>query len=387
MSTLAQRAEVLKLARVLGTPPSQLEYLHKLDAAAIRSLREHASASLFDADRKLFQRIAATTKLLPAQLIAIIAEKAIGPLLCARTTGLLPPERAVEISKRLKAGFLADLCIELDPRSARDVIAAMPGDRVVEVSRELARRGEYITMGRFVDCLDDDAIRATMADLRDDEALLRIGFFVEDKQRLSDIIDLLPRERLLNIVRVAAGGDAELWPEALSMINSIEEAQRRQMADLAAELEESAIVRMIESTQAQGLWPAMLPVVSMMNVDSQRRLINLPALQNETVLVAIIQAAESAELWHQLLQLVSMMDGDSQRRLINMPALQNETVLTAFIQAAHSADLWTQMLPLVALMDNAGQARAARVAESQGAAVVARLTESLRALAKPVAHA
>ncbi len=387
MSTLAQRAEVLKLARVLGTPPSQLDYLHKLDAAAIRRLREQASASLFDADRKLFQRIAATTKLLPAQLIAIIAEKAIGPLLCARTTGLLPPERAVEISKRLKAGFLADLCIELDPRSARDVIAAMPGDRVVEVSRELARRGEYITMGRFVDCLDDDAIRATMADLRDDEALLRIGFFVEDKQRLSDIIDLLPRERLLNIVRVAAGGDAELWPEALSMINSIEEAQRRQMANLAAELEEGAIVRMIESTQAQGLWPAMLPVVAMMNSDSQRRLINLPALQNEAVLIAIIQAADSAELWHQLMQLIALMDSDSQRHLINMPALQNDKVLAAFIQAADSADLWTQLLPLVALMDNAGQARAARVAESQGAAVVARLTESLRALAQPVAHA
>lgn len=387
MSTLAQRAEVLKLARVLGTPPSQLEYLHKLDAATIRRLREQTSASLFDADRKLFQRIAATTKLLPAQLIAIIAEKAIGPLLCARTTGLLPPERAVEISRRLKAGFLADLCIELDPRSARDVIAAMPGDRVVEVSRELARRGEYITMGRFVDCLDDDAIRATMADLRDDEVLLRIGFFVEDKQRLSDIIDLLPRERLLNIVRVAAGGDAELWPEALSMINSIEDAQRRQMANLAAELEESAIVRMIESTQAQGLWPAMLPVVAMMNSDSQRRLINLPALQNEAVLIAIIQAADSAELWHQLLQLIALMDSDSQRHLINMPVLQNEAVLAAFIQAVDSADLWTQLLPLVALMDNAGQARAARAAESQGAAVVARLTESLRALAKPVAHA
>ena len=199
-------------------------------------------------------------------------------------------------------------------------------------------------MARFVDCLDDDAIRDTMNDLRDDEALLRIGFFVEDKQRLSDIIDLLPRERLLNIVRVAAGGDAELWPEALAMINSIEEAQRRQMANLAAELEEPAIVKMIVSTQAQGLWPAMLPVVAMMHSDSQRRLINLPALQNEAVLAAIIQAADAAQLWPEL-------------------------------------------LPLVALMDSAGQARAARAAEAQGAAVVARLTSSLHTLSRPAAHA
>ncbi len=344
MSTLAQRAEVIKLARVLGVPAGRLEYLYKLEAAAIRQLREHASASLFDAHRKLFQRIAATTKLVPAPLIAVIAEKAMGPLLCARTTGLLPPQRAVEISRRLPVGFLADLCIELDPRSARDVIAAMPGDRVVEVSRELARREEFITMGRFVDCLDDDAIRATMSDLRDDEALLRIGFFVEDKRRLSDIIDLLPRERLLNIVRVAAGGDAELWPEALAMINSVDETQRRQMADLAAELEEPAIVNMIAITQAQELWPAMLPVVA-------------------------------------------MMSGDNQRRLINLPALQDEAVLAAIIRAADAAGLWAQLLPLVALMDNAGQARAARVAQTQGAAVLERLNHSLRALARPAAHA
>ena len=277
MSTLAQRAEVLKLARVLGAPPSQLEYLHKLDAGVIRQLREQASASLFDAHRKLFQRIAATTKLLPATLIAVIAEKAIGPLLCARTTGLLAPERAVEIAKRLKAGFLADLCIELDPRSAKDVIAAMPGDRIVEVSRELARREEFITMARFVDCLDDDAIRATMEDLRDDEALLRIGFFVEDSDRLSAIIGLLPDQRLRNIVAVAVAGDAGLWPEALSLINSVEPAQRRRMAALAAGLDDDAVARMFRSTQSHGLWDELRPLLDLLDQPALARAAGIAA--------------------------------------------------------------------------------------------------------------
>lgn len=336
MSTLAQRAEVLKLARALGTTPAQLEYLDKLDAAAIRQLREQASASLFDAHHKLFQRIAATTRLLPAPLVAVIAEKAIGPLLCARTTGLLPPERAVEISRRLQAGFLADLCIELDPRSARAVIAAMPVERVVEVSRELARRKEYITMGRFVDCLGDAAIRATMNDLRDDEALLRIGFFVEDKRRLSDIIELLPRQRLLDIVRVAADGDAELWPEALAMINSVEDAQRRLMADLAAGMEETAILKMIATTQAQQLWPAMLPVVAMMNAANQRRLLNLPALRDAAVLDSLMRAAESARLWPLLLPLLALME-DAGREPARRAARSLGTAATARVDSALGA--------------------------------------------------
>ncbi len=338
MPTLAQRAEVLKLARLLGSKPEQLEYLHKLDAPLIRKLRQQATASLFDADRKAFQKVAAASKLLPAPITALIAEKALGPLLCAKIAGLLQPERAVEIARRLHTRYLADVCLELDPRSARDVLEAMPVDRIVEVSRELARRKEYITMGRFVDSLTDDAIEATMDDLRDDEALLRIGFFVEDAARLSSIIDLLSPERLRNIVQVAAEGEGELWPEALALINSVDEPQRRLMADLAAALDDAAVGRMIAVTQAQGLWPAMLPMVSMMSEAHQRRLINLPALQTEDVLGAVIRATDAA-------------------------------------------NLWPQLLPLVALMDHNGQARAVRAASLQGEAVMARLAESLRALA------
>lgn len=338
MSSLAQRAEVLKLARLLGVKPEQLDYLYKLDAAGIRSLRRQATASLFDADRRSFQKVAAASKLLPAAVTALIAEKALGPLLCARIAGLIEPQRAVEIARRLDTRYLADLCLELDPRSAEEVLQAMPAQRIVEVSRELARRGEYITMGRFVDSLTDEAIEATMADLEDDETLLRIGFFVEDAGRLSAIIDLLAPERLRNIVEVASAGDGGLWPEALALINSVDEPQRRLMADLAAALDDAAIGRMVGATQAQELWPAMLPMVSMMNTAHQRRLINHPAIQTEAVLGAIIRAADAARLWPQL-------------------------------------------LPLVALMDNAGQARALRAAGAQGEAVVARLVESLQALA------
>jgi hypothetical protein len=104
---LARRAEILKLARVLRLEAGQLGYLGAVDPASIRALRERISDSLFEADRTQFQRLAALSRLLPAGLTAVVAEKAMGPLLCARVCGLLPADRAVEIANKLPTAFLA----------------------------------------------------------------------------------------------------------------------------------------------------------------------------------------------------------------------------------------------------------------------------------------
>ncbi|MFA5939325.1 MAG: hypothetical protein WC809_08215 [Sinimarinibacterium sp.] len=275
MSALAHHAETLKLARLLHVAPEQLAFLDKLEADEIRSLRQRATASLFDGDRHLFHRVAAATRLLPGPISALIAEKALGSLLCARVAGLLPPERAVDIAKRLHTPFLADVCMELDPRHVRELIAAMPVKRIVEVAHELARRREYITMSRFVDCLPEAAMRATLEALQHDEALLRIGFFVEDPVQLSSVIQMLSEQRLRNMIRVSVEGTAELWSEALSLINAIAPPQRRLMARLAATLDEPVIERMIRLTHEGALWPAMLPVIAEMDDDARERLTRL----------------------------------------------------------------------------------------------------------------
>ena len=58
--------------------------------------------------------------------------------------------------------FLADVAVELDPRRADAVIARIPAERIVLISRELLRRREYVAMGRFVGHLNDDAVEAQL---------------------------------------------------------------------------------------------------------------------------------------------------------------------------------------------------------------------------------
>ena len=126
--------------------------------------------------------------------------------------GVVEAARAVDIAGRLSPSFLADVAVELDPRRASAVIAAYRTGRIALVTRELLAREEYVTMGRFVGHLNDEAILAALHEM-DDGELLRVAFVMEDKQRLDRLVELLPeprarRDRAERIRRAAVGGGA-----------------------------------------------------------------------------------------------------------------------------------------------------------------------------------
>ena len=180
---LRSRAEVIKLARLLRREPEQLGYLERLEPEDIRELRDQVTDMLFDAHDETLQRLASASRLLPVGLVALISEHAFGPTLSAKVAALLDPGRAVEVAGRLPPKFLADIASEIDPRRTSELIAKIPGAQIVEVTAELTRRGEYVTMGRFVGHLNDEALRASVGTL-DDATLLRTAFVLEDRDRL-----------------------------------------------------------------------------------------------------------------------------------------------------------------------------------------------------------
>src|SRR5437660_10323220 len=110
--------EIAKLARLLAVAPADLGYLAKVPASDLRALREQIEDMLFTAHGQALSRIATASKVLPAGLVAVIGERAFGPLLCARLAGMLEPSRAVDIASRMPAPFLAQLVVHLDPRRA-----------------------------------------------------------------------------------------------------------------------------------------------------------------------------------------------------------------------------------------------------------------------------
>ena len=375
MSRLDLLAETTKLARVLGVDESGLGYLRKLDAVALRQVREAISAAVFDDTRPMLQRIAAASKLLPAPAIALIGEKVFGPLLCARVAGLLPPERALEVALRLPDAFLADVAVQLDPRGAREVIGHMPAKRVAAVAFILIQRQDWITMGRFVDYLSRDTIKAVIDGIRDD-ALLHVAFYVETKARLNDIASLLPAARLRSLVVLAGAEGSNLWAEALSLMGHLEPGLLRRIGDLAADQDETVLTRMLHTAQAQNLWDSLLPVIAGMSEASRQKLARLPALAEREILQAVIGAADRESLWDSLLPLVSQMHESARRVTAQAVEHLPEAVLQRLFEAVQRGELWGDLIGLLDLMDDAERREIARLIGQQGEELLGRLLRS-----------
>ena len=93
MSKLDTRAELIKLSRLAQVTEADLAFLEDVPLASLVKVRELTTERMFSDGRKLFQNLASASKLMPNSLTAMIAEKAFGPLLCARVAGEMPYQR------------------------------------------------------------------------------------------------------------------------------------------------------------------------------------------------------------------------------------------------------------------------------------------------------
>ena len=212
--SLATAAEITKLGRLLDVDAGVLGFLEGVEPAEIRELRRLATDALFDADRDVLTRLAASSKVLPSGLVAAISQRAFGPLLAARTTGFMDPGRAADVGRHLEPAFLADICVQLDPRRAKEIIPRMDVDTVVAVTEELLERGDFVTLGRFVGSMPRDAMRAVLEVTEDDE-LLKVCAVAESAAGIAEIFALLSAERMQNVRRRARRKD--LSQQALTL--------------------------------------------------------------------------------------------------------------------------------------------------------------------------
>ena len=260
---LDARAEVLKLARLLRRDPAALGYLEQVPSADIRALREEVTDMLFTAHGHVLGRLAAASRVLPVGLIAIIGERAFGPVLSARIAGMLEPSRAIDVAAKLATSFLAEVAVDIDPRRASGVIAGIPPQQVAAVTRELARREEHVTMGRFVGHMSDEAIRAAL-EVLDDRTLLQVGFVLEEKDRLDHIVSLLPERRLNGVTEAAAA--ANLWPEVLDLLVHLSEQRRAAVALSAAaiSLDDAALGSFAWAVIQEEAWDPLFEIAERM---------------------------------------------------------------------------------------------------------------------------
>jgi len=340
--TLAQAdVEILKLARLLRTDPDEIAYLRDVDWQDIRDVREQASATMFEGDRQQLQRVASATKLVPSKITATIGERAFGPRLAARGTGLIEPSRAVDIAGHLPTPFLAEVAAQLDPRRASRVIAEIPARQIASITKELTQRGDHVTMGRFVGHLSEAALKAALQSV-DDESLLHTAYVVESKGSLGALVEIIPDQRLHDILRTAS--ECDLWREALDVLRHVSDEQRGRLGDIAAAQDDDVLAGLVKAAQRDNLWADVLPVTRAMSEDSRARFAKLKPIQSRPVLSSIVDAASQRGLWPELLTLLPLLPAASRRRVAALGTGFGRSILAQIIRAAHEEDMWAPLL-------------------------------------------
>ncbi len=360
MSTLAVRAELSKLRQLLGASDQALDFLATVPEAQLRRLRHAVSEHLFIQDRPVFRRLAWLTAQLPtaAPLLARLA----GPLLAARIVSEMPAHRGAALAQRVSPAFLAELCAHLDPRSARDLILQIPVPRIIVIARELVRRRDYPTMGRFVDFLSDEAIQAALEAIPDEAELLRVAFYMDSRNRLDHVVRMLPPQRRRRAVLLALDQGSDLLDEILSLVTGVNYSLQHELGDLAAAQETAVIERIIWRVQERELWGDLLPVVSCLSPEHQRKVANLPFLKDRPdVLRSILGAADTHQLWRIVLPLVEMFDEPMRDACAQAAVSLPPAAMASATHATLVGELWQPMLDLVRRMSFAKQCEFAGV--------------------------
>lgn len=292
-----ERAEILRLARLLNKRPEELQFLLAVDDADLRAFRAQVTESLFNAHGDALRRLGSAAKLLPSAIIAKVGEKVFGPLLCARIAGELEPSKATDIAKRLSVSFLADVAVELDPRRAQRIIEALPTDTIVATSVELANRGDWITLGAFVGYLPMDKLRQCL-DALSDEHILRTAFAVDDEDAIPAVIDALSKERVISLLRTAS--DTGSWPTLLDITSQLRDDQVAQVAGYFDELDEPVLVGLPAAVAEHQLWSRFLPIAAELPEKSQQALADAVGGIDADARSECVRAAEHAGVFDRL---------------------------------------------------------------------------------------
>ncbi|GAA1228915.1 hypothetical protein GCM10009676_09240 [Prauserella halophila] len=223
LDRLAARAEIVKLARVLGASEERFEFLQDVPAADIRTLRDQATETLHTAHQPVLRKLVSASGIIPVPVLVTLAQKAFGPLLSARLAGLLDGDRGVAVALKLPAPFLADVAADLDPRRAGHILSALPTATVTDVSRELRRREDWITLGRFVGGVPAEIAEAGLAELNERQ-VLEVAFVVDDKSSLSALVERQSTARCAAYARAA--DEYDLWHALFDLFAHLDDTLR-----------------------------------------------------------------------------------------------------------------------------------------------------------------
>lgn len=302
---LEVRAEITKIARLLGAETEDLGYLEAIKPEGLINFRDQLVDLFYGGEIGGLQRFVGPSKILPSSLIASVTQEAVGPVLTARIAGLVDPAQAIAVVGRLPTEFLADVAVEIDPRRVSGIIGGLDDETVHGVAEILVKRKEYVAMGRFVAYVSGEQLADTF-DVAKDVDLLQIAFVLEDKDHLSVAVSLLPDKRLRGIMRAA--GKNDLWAEAIDLVLHLDDEQYMRVIDMVAVESDEILDALVRTAHDERLWSLVVPIAS--DMEKPKKVFEAINRADNALVKSCFDAVIEYALWDELYAMLEKLAPD-----------------------------------------------------------------------------
>lgn len=182
---------------------NEFSFLEKLSKDEIQILRLKIIDTAQFTQTDIWQRLTGVSKYFPNYMNAKISETVMGPLIAANMSYYMPVKDAIAIMKHMSTSFLATVSEYMTPEKAKNLINQIPMDILKKVTIELVNRKKYLTAAGFVDVSEVSRLIELSKVITQEDDLIKISSFVENKQYIAKIVEGFTDERLTKIITIA----------------------------------------------------------------------------------------------------------------------------------------------------------------------------------------
>lgn len=229
----ASTCEVARIARVMRVDPDDVAYLARFDAKEIRSLRLAVQTRIRADNAHRFKRLASLSGLLPATLVASLAQRSMSPRLAAGVVEALSPDQAADVARRMGPAYLAKTCEYLPSSVATPIVTHLADDTLLAVCDVLVEQRAPAAMAEMIESLSDEQLVTFMERVDDPAMLLDISAVTTADGQLERVATLVPDELLSRIIRHAVDSAAH-WDLALGLLALLPASERKRLLAVVA---------------------------------------------------------------------------------------------------------------------------------------------------------
>jgi hypothetical protein len=232
-----KQTEIYKLLHFLQVENNaDYDFLEKLSAEDLQKLRLQVIevAQIEQAD--IWKRLAGVAKFMPSFMNAKVAETVLGPLIAANMSYYMPERDAIAIMKHMSTNFLATVSEFMVPEKAKHLLNAIPMDIMKKVTVRVIAQKKYLTAAGFVDVLEMSRLIELSKVIEQEEDLIRISMYVENKPYVAKIVEGYTLDRLLKIIEKAY--KLELQEEVLRVFEHLDSPQVKRVLGIVNSMPE-----------------------------------------------------------------------------------------------------------------------------------------------------